>query len=184
MSYEPTIHCTRISVSEIASLRSFIPRLVLRSGLTIEAPEGETRNAREGFVRNQAISGLVWAGLRQLCDTSLALDCDYMEDIRLLEYRKGEGYSWHDDNGSPSTSHRMLTLVIQLSDTGDYSGGDLEISCQPLEVVTAPRERGTLIVFPSNLAHRITPIETGIRQSLCTFVGSTPVMLQGVRRRL
>ena len=35
---------------------------------------------------------------------------------------------------------------------------------------TAPKERGTVIAFPSYQLHRVTPVTAGIRKSLVAWV--------------
>lgn len=94
-----------------------------------------------------------------------------IDDIQYTEY-DGEGghYDWHVDIGPEGISHRKISIVIQLSDVNDYVGGDLEIMTgSGLSVV--PRGKGNVIVFPSFLLHRVTPLTSGNRKSLVLWVG-------------
>ena len=52
---------------------------------------------------------------------------------------------------------RKLTVVVQLSDPADYDGGELEV-WPDSTVRTAPRDRGTAVIFPSFALHRVTPV--------------------------
>ena len=55
-------------------------------------------------------------------------------------------------------------------DTSEYEGGDFEFD----EVKTTAdfRSKGTVLVFPSYLRHRVLPVTSGIRRSLVAwFVG-------------
>ena len=68
---------------------------------------------------------------------------------------------------------RKLTVVVQLDDGGDYVGGDLEVlrfgsdAPSAIEVpAEAMRQRGTAIVFPSYVLHRVTPVTAGQRRTL------------------
>jgi PKHD-type hydroxylase len=81
------------------------------------------------------------------------------------------GYDWHCDmKDSPAEVQRKLSLTIQLTGATDYEGGDLELRDGDA-VVTAPREQGCLIAFPSWALHRVTPVTRGVRRSLVAWVG-------------
>jgi PKHD-type hydroxylase len=81
------------------------------------------------------------------------------------------GYDWHYDLvDEPNGLQRKLSLTIQLSDPKEYAGGDLELR-DGARVVTAPRERGTLVAFPSWALHRVTPVTRGVRRSLVAWIG-------------
>ena len=102
------------------------------------------------------------------------------DDIQYTEYNesnKGE-YDWHVDASYPSSHpYRKLSLTIQLSDPTEYEGGDLEISIPAPEkndIFKIPKEKGKIIVFPSYLWHRVTPVTKGTRKSLVWWVGGSP----------
>ncbi len=93
---------------------------------------------------------------------------DFGESPQVARYgaeRQGH-FDWHSDIGAGNwAAKRKLTIVVQLSDPADYEGGTLEL--QPDSNVTkAPRTRGTAIVFPSFVLHRVTPVTLGTRWSL------------------
>ena len=86
----------------------------------------------------------------------------------LTKYEIGGHYDWHIDTGN-SFSNRKLSFSIQLSDSNDYEGGDLEF----LNSVTKKedlRKKGCIIIFPSFLAHKITPVTKGVRLSLVGWI--------------
>jgi len=96
-------------------------------------------------------------------------------DIQHTEYQVGEHYnSWHTDthlHADSNASQRKLSISIQLSDPNDYEGGDLEfcdgnLSCIPREKL---RGKGTVIIFPSFVTHRVTPVTKGVRHSLVSW---------------
>ena len=72
----------------------------------------------------------------------------------------------HQDAGA-AHSRRKLTYVVQLSDGADYGGGDLLIKDGG---IVAPRDQGTLIVFPSTLFHVVSPVTMGVRHALIGWV--------------
>ena len=71
---------------------------------------------------------------------------------------------------------RKLALSVQLSDGGDYDGGDLFIhpTVGP-GPVAAPRDRGTPVVFPGWVSHEVTPITAGVRWALIGWAVGSPV---------
>jgi PKHD-type hydroxylase len=94
-----------------------------------------------------------------------------------LQFAKYEephgGYDWHvdavpqrDRKGGKQMVTRMVTLVAQLSDPDSYTGGDLQVGA-----VNASRERGTLHVFPSSMAHKVWPTTAGTRWSVVSWNG-------------
>jgi len=62
---------------------------------------------------------------------------------------------------------------MQLSDPDEYEGGDLQFMFNQ-KIVSAPREKGTIIVFPSFMMHRVTPITKGVRKSIAGWVAGPP----------
>jgi PKHD-type hydroxylase len=90
-----------------------------------------------------------------------------VDELQFCGYSVGDGFGWHLDVGGGQTSTRKLSMSVQLCDDGEYSGGDLELcACPQLE---ARRRRGTIIVFPSFLAHRVTAVTRGSRRSLVAW---------------
>ena len=72
----------------------------------------------------------------------------------------------HQDAGG-AHCRRKLTFVVQLSHGDDYAGGDLLIKDGG---IVAPRDVGTLIVFPSTLFHVVSPVTHGVRHALIGWV--------------
>ncbi|WP_343503180.1 2OG-Fe(II) oxygenase [Alloyangia pacifica] len=96
-----------------------------------------------------------------------ALDA-FDESAQIARYgaeREGH-FDWHSDIGEGRlAARRKLTMVVQLSDEGDYEGGALEVMPSN-HIVTAGKERGTATLFPSYMLHRVTPVSSGERHSL------------------
>jgi PKHD-type hydroxylase len=87
---------------------------------------------------------------------------------------KGEQhYDWHVDNrwidNNPASWDRKVSLVIQMTDPSKYEGGRLQFDGMeiPENQFTQP---GDMIIFPSFLKHRVTPVTKGTRQSLVTWI--------------
>jgi PKHD-type hydroxylase len=95
------------------------------------------------------------------------------EPLQLAEYSKGDFFQWHMDFGPGESSCRKLSLTVQLSDPDTYEGGDLQFMIND-KTVNAPRERGTVIIFPSFVLHRVTPVTRGKRRSIVGWISGTP----------
>jgi PKHD-type hydroxylase len=90
-----------------------------------------------------------------------------VDEIQFAKYAVGDSFGWHLDAGVGQTSTRKLSMSVQLCDDHEYSGGDLELcACPQLD---PRRRRGTIIVFPSFLAHQVTPVTRGTRYSLVAW---------------
>jgi PKHD-type hydroxylase len=90
-----------------------------------------------------------------------------VDEIQFAKYSVGDRFGWHLDAGGGQASTRKLSMSVQLSNGEEYSGGDLEFcACSELE---ARRRRGTIIVFPSFLAHQVTLVTQGTRCSLVAW---------------
>jgi PKHD-type hydroxylase len=90
-----------------------------------------------------------------------------VDEIQFAKYSVGDGFGWHLDAGGGQTSTRKLSMSVQLCDGDEYAGGDLELcACPQLD---PRRRRGTIIVFPSFLAHQVTPVIRGTRYSLVAW---------------
>jgi PKHD-type hydroxylase len=59
--------------------------------------------------------------------------------------------------------------VLQLSDPGEYEGGELQMNVGS-SILTVPQELGLICFFPSFLLHRVTPLTSGVRKSLVTWL--------------
>jgi PKHD-type hydroxylase len=97
------------------------------------------------------------------------------ELIQYTEYwadEKGH-YGWHQDIGPGNGSLRKISITIQLSDSEDYKGGDLEIMLGEGSVNTCPRGAGVAVLFPSYMLHRVTQVQAGLRKSLVLWVGGS-----------
>ena len=109
---------------------------------------------------------------------------DHSEACQFTQYKKGQYYDWHCDGwdqpyqrqqGDPSNGKvRKLSVTLTLSDQKDYKGGELEFDFRNLDPDKKPNIRkckeilpkGSLVVFPGFVWHRVCPIKKGTRHSL------------------
>ena len=112
---------------------------------------------------------------------------DFSEPAQFTIYKEGQHYSWHPDswdkpydNPNDPNTHgkiRKLTTVLILSDPEDYEGGALEFNfgnTDPAKKQNTliPKEvgaKGTIVVFPSHVSHRVQPVTKGVRYSMPTW---------------
>jgi PKHD-type hydroxylase len=91
------------------------------------------------------------------------------ESLQYTEYPPDGGhYDWHIDCGPHIQAQRKVSITVQLND--DYEGGELQL-WRGQNPVTALKEKGCVVVFPSYMLHRITPITKGVRNSLVLWLG-------------
>lgn len=106
----------------------------------------------------------------------------YVTDpIHYVIYPEDGGHlTWHMDIGAGTVNLRKLAMTVQLSDPDDYVGGDFQIwmggdeNTDSESVVTLSREKGDVLIFPTYLMHRVTPITKGQRKALVFWTGGEP----------
>jgi PKHD-type hydroxylase len=92
----------------------------------------------------------------------------FLEPLHFVRYDTGGKFDWHLDCGGDMTCTRKLSVTIQLSDPATYEGGGLEFC--PQGELHRSRYHGAATVFPSTLAHRVTPVERGVRRALVAWI--------------
>ena len=117
-------------------------------------------------------------------------DIDLTEKMQFTRYAHNQYYHWHRDGwhqpyNNPKTPDlngriRKLSMVVQLSDPNDYTGGELEFGwaepSKKLKIMKVPefKFKGSVIVFPSFIFHRVRPVLSGIRYSLVLWSVGAP----------
>lgn len=104
-------------------------------------------------------------------NTLFEYDLSYIEDIQFTEYKEGEFYGVHKDMGFSDSFSRKLSFVMQLTDPTEYEGGELILYDTNIkDPFIVPKEKGTIVMFPSYILHEVKPITKGIRNSLVTWI--------------
>ena len=110
---------------------------------------------------------------------------DFSESCQFTKYEKGQFYDWHCDgwerpyirenpNAPDHGKIRKLSVTVTLSDPKDYKGGELEFDFRNLDPDKKPNikkcteilPKGSLVVFPGFVWHRVCPVKKGTRHSL------------------
>lgn len=97
----------------------------------------------------------------------------FQTELQLANYSNGHFFEWHMDFGAGDISNRKLSISVQLSDSDEYEGGDLQFMINQ-NIVSAPREKGTAIIFPSFALHRVTHVTKGSRKSIVGWIAGPP----------
>ena len=82
-------------------------------------------------------------------------------------------YDWHTDMAfgdkfGEDTEPRKLSLSLLLND--DFEGGKFQINTgKEPEPIDVPMHKGRIVLFPSFMIHRVTPVIKGVRKSLVVW---------------
>jgi|TARA_Y100000289_G_C3898749_1_gene138026 PKHD-type hydroxylase len=113
------------------------------------------------------------------------------ESCQFTKYRHNQYYDWHCDSwhepykreDKTDPEHgliRKLSMTCQLTDSSEYTGGELEFDFRNYEPHMRDEEKhkiqckeilpkGSIIVFPSFVWHRVKPVTSGTRYSLVVW---------------
>ena len=136
------------------------------------------RSTQVAWMPREARTELVY---QRLEEAILHLNARYfrfdLSGLAMFQYAlyggpEGGHFDWHKDYGrdpsDPLQEPRKLTISLQLSDPSEYEGCDLEVRGGN-KIDVAPKQRGTLICFPANVLHQVTPIRKGTRRALVAW---------------
>ena len=118
-------------------------------------------------------------------------DWDRSESCQFTKYKLNQYYDWHCDSwdktydrGDPNHPEhgkiRKLSMTCQLTDGSEYEGGELEFDfrnydphmreeAKHLRQAKEILPKGSIIVFPSFVWHRVKPVTKGVRYSLVVW---------------
>ena len=85
--------------------------------------------------------------------------------VSIMKYVAGQYFGPHKDYSDYGTQRLNRTIVVQLSDDKEYTGGDLIVENKPQS-----RSIGSCISIRSNQIHEVTKITAGTRMTLVVFL--------------
>ena len=114
---------------------------------------------------------------------------DRSESCQFTKYKLNQYYDWHCDSWDKPYDKpdrldygkiRKLSMTCQLTDGSEYEGGELEFDfrnydphmrdeTQHLKKAKEILPKGSIIVFPSFVWHRVKPVTSGTRYSLVVW---------------
>ncbi len=123
------------------------------------------------WISSPEIKDLLWSYVRRANYDAFNIDVDNNCEMQYTEYHSTAGghYDWHQDVHwyGQADSDRKLSVTVQLSDADNYLGGNFEFD--ELKTNADFRSKGTVLVFPSYIRHRVLPVSKGVRQSLVAW---------------
>lgn len=82
---------------------------------------------------------------------------------------KENEYPYHRDCNTPgSSSDSKLTAILNVSEES-YKGGEFFMFFGKDKLVEEINQPGTLLVFPSFIFHKVTPVTSGSRKTISTW---------------
>jgi len=134
------------------------------------------------WIQDQWVYDLVWPFMLGANENAgWKYEIDAAESCQVTRYTKDGFYTWHKDGiGSHNEvrnepdnkflhgNTRKLSMSIVLND--DFEGGDFEIHGEDIPKLP----KGSIIVFPSFMDHRVSPVTKGTRYSLITWFLGPP----------
>ena len=92
----------------------------------------------------------------------------------LNRYSGGGSYNRHADHALQGTPHLRadIAMTLFLSDPDDYEGGELVLEYISGEVKRNKGERGSIILYPSDVLHYVTPVTKGTRYAAVSWMQS------------
>ena len=147
----------------------------------------KTRISDVSWANDQWLYDIIWPFMLQANDEAgWRYDIKAAESAQITRYKKGGFYNFHHDGmgdhlstyNDPTNAFvhghvRKLSMSVMLND--NFDGGAFEFASygrEECEITPIEATAGSVIVFPSSMEHRVTPITKGIRYSVvCWFLG-------------
>jgi len=93
-----------------------------------------------------------------------------VDGVLFNTYVKGDFYDWHKDESISPYHDYKFTILINNS-TNKYLGGDFQIfSTGGEKTVNEFNQPGDVVMFKSDIPHKVLPIKTGKRNSIAFFI--------------
>ena len=200
MAYQSIWHFTDIPEEVVESiekdLRENFDPYMEDSKLIGDTLNKEKRNSKNAWVpTHHWVAGFIWHYVERANRENFCYDIRNIdgENLQYTRYGEGEYYGWHNDAGISSQYKpiskgnrgtelvqdfineqgelvRKLSFVLQLSDSEEYEGGNLQLLDENGNTYFAPRKRGTIIIFDSRTQHRVLKVTKGTRKSVVGWV--------------
>jgi PKHD-type hydroxylase len=134
------------------------------------------RNSDVSFIVPSEQTEWLYSRMQNLCakvnwDKS-QFDLERFEPFQYGKYKEGQFYNWHTDSGPTVREHRKLSMMVNLTPTDEYEGGELYINTNGNQddPTVLKMEPGSVVVIPSWVPHTVKPVTKGERVSLVAWV--------------
>ena len=142
-------------IAKVKNKKSGVDPKIRKTDIVWESPSSVVGCIADKYIRSANISG-GWN--YELTNT---------ENIQIGKYYHGGFYGWHADESALQDEPRKLSFSLLLNDCSEFEGGKFELKGHKEQPVL---EQGSIIVFPSSLVHRVTPVTSGERYSAVTWM--------------
>jgi len=137
---------------------------VEHGGVTGE--QSDIRSASRYYVDSMDVIHPLWQLIQRRND-EWGFDIEILPHAEVIRYQPGDFYKPHTDWGG-SYVNRKVTAIIQLSDPGEYTGGEVFLYDGP-ERWEVEKDQGLATLFPSWTLHSVDPLLTGERWALVAW---------------
>ena len=167
------LETTRIDAADIERIHQLGSQQQSESGVVFSADETlqNIRRCTIQWIKDDWLHALLWSYVESVNTSTFGFDLLERAEIQLVTYTADElgHYDWHHDvQWYGQTPHdRKLSLTIQLTESDAYHGGNFEF--EEVQTNADFRSIGTILIFPSYLRHRITPVTQGERKALVAW---------------
>ena len=170
---------------ELIAVTDYCSSQQLEDGVVIGADgagtESEVRKSAIKFLSLDANNSWMFdryaSTVASMNDRYYGFDLTGFDAIQYTEYNNtGSKYDSHMDTiignsrGPNMVQTRKLSAILLLTDETEYEGGQFHIQTgSPDNPLIVEQKKGRMLVFPSFMIHRVTPIISGVRKSLVAW---------------
>lgn len=93
---------------------------------------------------------------------------------KFVKYVQGSHFDWHIDEHPVSPTRHLVTALLFLDTEGEeHVGGSIQLQLKNNIAISVPAKVGSVLVFRSNLLHRVKPVIWGKRCVAIFWLGSS-----------
>ena len=152
----------------------------------------EIRKSKTSWISKNWLFKLLWEYVIEANNKSgWKYQISHFEPLQYTTYEApGSHYDWHIDHSEPYKEDpnkgllRKLSVTVQLTDPEEYEGGGVEqmflakysdgVLDKKINTLDSVKLRGSILVFPGFVYHRVLPVSKGTRKSLVGWVVGNP----------
>jgi len=173
---------TQKDITEEEQITAAKPIPVIDKKVRISDIDKKVRISDVVWTSDQWIYDTIWPYMEESNEQAgWKYDIRAVESMQITRYKKGGFYRFHRDGKGDHLSTydmpdsefmhghvRKLSMTVLLND--NYEGGEFQFTNynnEKCEIVTPEFNKiGSIVVFPSDMEHRVAPVTKGIRYSL------------------
>lgn len=135
--------------------------------------DDSVRRAEAGLLSPERRDALEarWLAVGQRVAGQFGCSVSQAHDTHSVHYRKGDFFAPHADQSDPEvpegTLPRLLSIIVFLNE--GFGGGILKLY-EGNDCAAVPARTGSLVVFRSDLFHEVSPVTSGERYTLVSWL--------------